>query len=334
MTDHPEVSKYNSDKIKELEQENIILKETNNILDEKTTELTSSLKEFEKKITEETRKEKEILQEKLVMEDIVHVHEETVQKTHKKFYMLMGLISVIISTGFVGYTYYENQIITNTALHLQPNYNSNYVIQNLQGDTVNTWVSWNVANGRIIHVHVVNQANLPQSMIDAMKNAITSTKAVSIDDSQTGKGVKGTSSIYFVGWQGAASEAYSTPTKLYIPQQFDFNGSPDGVGDIEIILTNDVNPDGYSGYTKSLVDGNEILKSKITIYKANKLDVESLEAIIRHEFGHAMGLGHSTAKEDLMSPILPDYPYISSCDVDALKGLYDGDKNSKVVCSK
>lgn len=247
---------------------------------------------------------------------------------------MIVLIVVTISIGFVGYSYYENQVMIKVTAHDMSSYNSNYVIQNLQGDTINTWVSWNIENGRIIHIHVVNNANLPQEMINALEDAITSTKAVSIDDSQTNNGPKGSSSIYYVGWEGAAMNAYSEPTKLYIPQKFDINGSPGVVGDVEIILTNDINPDGYSGYTKSLVDGNQILKSKITIYKANKLDAGDLEAIVRHEFGHAMGLGHSTASGDLMSPILPDYPYISGCDVDTLKGLYNGDANSKVVCTK
>ena len=146
------------------------------------------------------------------------------------------------------------------------------------------------------------------------------------------RGQKATSSTYYVGWEGAVENAYSEPTKRYIPQKFDISGSPNGIGDIEIILTNDVNPDGYSGYTKYLVDGNQILKSTITIYAANNLAADRLEAIMRHEFGHALGLGHSTMQEDLMYTVLPEYPYISSCDVDTLKGLYDGEMNSKVVC--
>jgi len=293
-----------------------------------------SKQNLEKKLGVESQKSKELEQEKILLEEMVDNSEKTEQKTHKKFYSSIAVIAVTISLGFIGYVYYENQIVTQTASHLPINYNSNYVIQNLQGDTIDTWVAWNIANGRIIHIHVTNTANLPQNMIDAMKDAILSTKAVTIDDSATGIGQKGTSSVYYVGWTGAVETAYSEPTKQYIPQQFDINGSPNGVGDIEIILTNDISPDGYSGYTKTLVDGNEILKSKITIFKANKLDTNNIGAIIRHEFGHALGLGHSTASEDLMSPMLPDYPYISGCDIDTLKGLYDGDKNSKVVCKK
>ncbi len=54
---------------------------------------------------------------------------------------------------------------------------------------------------------------------------------------------------------------------------------------------------------------------------------------MRHEFGHAMGLAHSTASEDLMhATIQTDYPYISQCDIDAITGLYNGDQRSQVVC--
>ena len=49
--------------------------------------------------------------------------------------------------------------------------------------------------------------------------------------------------------------------------------------------------------------------------------------------GHAIGLAHSTAPEDLMHPeIKTNFPYISECDIDALQSLYDGAKTSQVVC--
>ncbi|MHB8602749.1 MAG: matrixin family metalloprotease [Nitrosotalea sp.] len=323
-----------NNKIKELEQEKFLLKEINETVSAQADDLVKSKHNLEVKLDYESKKSKELEQEKIILEGMVDNSEKTGQKAHKKYYTSLAAIAITVSLGFVGYSYYENQLLVHIVSPIRQDYPSNYVLQNLQGDTVDTWVAWNIADGRIIHIHVTNTATVPQTMIDAVKDAILSTKAVAIDDSLTGKGPKGTSSTYYVGWEGAVENAASAPTKRYIPQQFDVNGSPDGVGDIEIILTNDVNPDGYSGYTKSIVDGNEILKSKITIFKANKLDPDRLESIIRHEFGHALGLGHSTATEDLMSPMLPDYPYISGCDIDTIKGLYDGDKNSKVVCTK
>ena len=323
-----------ANKIKELEQENFLLNEKNDSNTRQTDDLVKSKHDLESKLAEELKKSKELEQEKVILKEIVNDDEKIIRKASKKLYLSITIIAVAVSVSFVGYSYYERELLINTVLPIHQNYSSSYLIQNLQGDTVDTWVAWNIVDGRVINIHITNTADVSQNMIDAVKDAILSTKTVTIDDSLTGKGPKGTSSTYFVGWEGAVENAYMEPTKRYIPQKFDINGSPNGVGDIEIILTSDVNPDGYSGYTKSIVDGNEILKSKITIFKADKLDPVRLESIIRHEFGHAMGLGHSTATEDLMSPMLPDYPYISGCDVDTLKGLYDGDKNSKVVCQK
>ena len=52
-----------------------------------------------------------------------------------------------------------------------------------------------------------------------------------------------------------------------------------------------------------------------------------------HEFGHALGLAHSTAPEDLMYPTIEtNFPYISECDIDAMKALYDGGNTSEVIC--
>lgn len=320
--------------INELKQEKKFLDSINTTLSDKLEKTTKENADLKKDLTDGYHKIKESEQEKMFASKSAQDEQEKNFRLQKKHYLSIVALALVISGGFVGYSYYENQVLIKVTAHDMSNYNSNYVIENLQGDTVDTWVSWNIENGRTIHIHVVNTANLPQTMIDSMESAITSTKTVNIDDSQTGTGPKGTSSVYYTGWEGATEQASLKPTKLYVPQKFDINGSPDQVGDVEIILTNDVSPDGYSGYTKSLVDGNQILKSKITIFKANKLDADRLEAVVRHEFGHALGLGHSTAPDDLMHQMLPDYPYISNCDVDTLNGLYNGDMNSKVVCTK
>ena len=61
--------------------------------------------------------------------------------------------------------------------------------------------------------------------------------------------------------------------------------------------------------------------------------MEALETIVRHELGHALGLAHSTAPEDLMYPTIEtNFPYISECDVDAIERLYDGANTSEVIC--
>ncbi|MEX1053959.1 MAG: matrixin family metalloprotease, partial [Nitrosopumilaceae archaeon] len=51
--------------------------------------------------------------------------------------------------------------------------------------------------------------------------------------------------------------------------------------------------------------------------------------------GHAFGLAHSSATEDLMHPVIQtEYPYISQCDIDTIKSLYDGNKKSEVICER
>ena len=110
--------------------------------------------------------------------------------------------------------------------------------------------------------------------------------------------------------------------------------SEGGEGDIIITFSNLRDSDGYTGYTKAIVDGNEILKSFITVYDVNNLNDEELETIVRHEFGHALGLGHSTASEDLMAPNIDmTVPYISECNIDAIVDLYNGIEGS-TVCEK
>ena len=140
-----------------------------------------------------------------------------------------------------------------------------------------------------------------------------------------------------MGWSGALTKASENPSELYIPNKFEVIESSRGEGDITIHLTNTRNGDGNSGFTNSIADDsqNQILKSDITIYEVDKLSNAQFETILRHEFGHALGLAHSTAPEDLMYPIMEtEYPYISDCDIDAIVLLYDNGKSSQVVCEK
>ncbi|MBS3923569.1 MAG: matrixin family metalloprotease [Nitrosarchaeum sp.] len=208
-----------------------------------------------------------------------------------------------------------------------------YLIQNLKGDTTETWVSWNLTPNKSLTFTIIGESLVTPEQIIEIKDVILSEKSLQIDNSLLHKGLKGTSSTYYIGWKGAMDQVSKNPTKMVVPNKFEYVSSDNGVADITIKLVTQRNGDGYSGYTNSVVDNNQILKSTITIYNITELSSSQITTILRHEFGHALGLAHSTAPEELMSPtITTDYPYISPCTVNAIEKLYDGNQKSEVVC--
>ncbi|MDC8453229.1 MAG: hypothetical protein LV477_10025, partial [Candidatus Nitrosotalea sp.] len=129
-------------KIKELEQEKFLLKEVNDSVSSQAEDLAKSKHDLEIKLEQESKKSKELEQEKILLEEIVSDGEKIGYKASKKLYSIVALIAVGVSAGFIAYSYYENEILVNTVLPIHQNYPSNYVIQNLQGDTIDTWVAW------------------------------------------------------------------------------------------------------------------------------------------------------------------------------------------------
>ena len=93
---------------------------------------------------------------------------------------------------------------------------------------------------------------------------------------------------------------------------------------ITIFLKDKPNQNGYNGYTNLFYDENgKIQRALVTIYDTDELNKIQLESIIRHEIGHALGLGHTSVENDLMQEkININYNAISLLDLQALARIY------------
>ncbi len=316
-------------KYKESEQEKIILDELCKFTNQRTRNLESSIQQILKKISTRQHALNELEQEKEILQEI----NESLQRTAKgiKSRPLLFLASLTIITISLSFYYVISSEQEFDASPLV----SRYVIENLRGDKIDTWQHWNIPKDRTLYVSIQNPNLVSQEKLELIKNAVLSEEKTSVDDYLQHKAPRGFKSDYYFGWAGALEEARKESTLYSIPDLEIMESSKSYKADIIISLASHRDSDGFSGYTKSTVEGEQILKSNITIYQANKLTENGLETIVRHEFGHALGLGHSTAEEDLMAQeITTPYPFVSECDVDAIVSLYNGNEQSQVVCEK
>jgi len=310
---------------------------------EKFTELTEFEKEEMKQAKEKMQKDYEMErqsslekeQEKIFMEKELDTETKEKEKAKTKYYKAIIVSALAIAVIAGGYSILFAELAGQQYRVEIESLPTGYVIQNLKGDTIDTYLSWRLVEGETLVFNILDADKYDPKVLETIEKVILSEELLEIDNSLLHKGPKGTISLMYVGWQGAMAEAAKTETSLYLPAKFKVIESKTGGGDITIKLTNQKNGDGFAGWTNSIADAsqNQILKSKVTIFAVSSLSMAGLETIVRHELGHALGLAHSTATEDLMYPtIKTNFPYISECDVDAMEKLYDGAKTSEVIC--
>ncbi|WP_255465105.1 matrixin family metalloprotease [Nitrosopumilus sp. b3] len=212
-------------------------------------------------------------------------------------------------------------------------FNSEHIVENLRGDSISLSKYWRLPQGTTLSVNILNPVSISDETISIIKESIVSTEKIDIEDSLLHKGPQNSFSNYYVGWAGALEN--TGDTKIPIPKNFEVLNSQQSNGDIVVILSNIKDRSGNTGYTKTILEGDEIVKAFITIYDVDSLSNTQLGTIMRHEFGHAIGLGHSTAPEDLMAPTIDmTYPYISECNIDAIVDLYNEDSDGTTICEK
>ena len=319
----------------ELRQEKMMFEKFTTLTEDEKSEMEKSRDEMKQKYETERQTALEQEQEKMFMAKSLEVETKEKEKAKTKYYkaIIISVLTIVVVTG--GYSLLFAELVGQQySVPTEPTPGA-YTIQNLRGDTIDTYLSWRLVDGTPLVINILNADKFDDDVIETVKKTILSDEVLEIDNSLLHKGPKGTTSSLYVGWQGAMTEAAKTETLLYIPVNFDIISSKTGEGDITIELSKNSNADGYAGWTNSIADAsqNQILKSRITIFDVDNLSLTALETVTRHELGHALGLAHSTDPEDLMYPIIEtNFPYTSECDIDAIVLLYDGGETSQVIC--
>jgi matrixin len=198
---------------------------------------------------------------------------------------------------------------------------------------------WNSGYGSI-KVTIINDAGLAEDKISVVKSAI---------NSETNYSFAG--HTYFVGWAGALrliDHTRNTEFKI-----LESDNKENANADITIRLLNSADQTysgfessgfaygglkysglAYSGVTKPILVENKIKQASIRIFNSNDITPMQLENLVRHEFGHALGLGHSTDQNSIMYGLIESEPkLITDCDLSGLQGLTAGRVFTEVECN-
>ena len=187
---------------------------------------------------------------------------------------------------------------------------------------IDTTLPWDIKPEKPIQVIINAKTSVSADKINAVKNAILSENSFTMGDKE-----------YYEGWKGALDKASGRSTKLHMPTGFSIVGSDEAENKIIITLVDSKDKSGNSGYTRTTIEHHRMVSANITIYDVGNLTVEEVTTITRHEFGHALGLGHSTDVGDLMhEEIITPYPFISDCHIHAISELYNEKTLSHILC--
>jgi len=256
-----------------------------------------------------------------------------VTKTARKNYLIMvlAIIGIAVTVG----TY--PIILINLGVVKMHDYNtvsSEFFINDLKVESSDQTAlplsSWFLVKGDTLRINIVNGDDYPEKN-SIVRKVVYSNQIVSNDVGVIGKSTK----THYLGWQNALETAATQETIRPIPQKFQIISSERGEGDITITFSPLRNGDGKLGSTKILVDSfrNEILKAHITVYQVNEISDQTVEAVVRHELGHALGLPHVMSPRDLMnSSFSVENAYISECDINGIVTLYNEEKLHPFVC--
>ena len=185
-----------------------------------------------------------------------------------------------------------------------------------------TFLPWKSLEDNTLRVSIIEMTKISEEQLSNIKNAIVGYGTVKFDDSQA-----------FVSWNEALQETLDFKSITLLPTNIIILPENNEDADITIYVSDEQNP-VYSGYAANVIEDQRIVKSNIIIYDINNLIGKEISSIVRHEFGHALGLRHCDLAGDLMFGIVPVPSYVSEHHVATLLSLYQSTPNHLSIDAK
>ena len=175
---------------------------------------------------------------------------------------------------------------------------------------VRAFLPWKTLDDKTLYVSIIKQTPLSPDQEESIKKAIVGHGTVKSDDTTT-----------YVSWKEALQNKSEYESGILMPTNIVLVSDNNEEANVAIWVTDQKNPI-FSGYAANVIEHNTIVKSNIIIYDINNLTGPEISSIVRHEFGHALGLRHSDFADDLMFGMVPVPSYISERNIASLLSLY------------
>ena len=176
---------------------------------------------------------------------------------------------------------------------------------------VRAFLPWKTLDDKTLHVSIIKQTQLSPDQEASIKKAIVGYGTVKSDDTTT-----------YVSWKEALQNKSEYKSGISMPTNIVLVSDDNEDANVAIWVTDQKNPI-FSGYAANVVQNKTIVKSNIIIYDINNLTGPQISSIVRHEFGHALGLRHSDFTDDLMFGTVPVPAYVSEHHIVMLLSMYE-----------
>lgn len=143
-----------------------------------------------------------------------------------------------------------------------------------------TFIKWNVKNGESV-TFILNPAGCDCDLTEEQVLEIFEKSLARWSD------VKG-SFFKFENLADVSPELFEADDTLS-------SSSPKYDDDKNVIGFSDAVPEGFAGFTQFRTDGNHIVEADIFLGAGLDYEADTLESLLTHELGHALGLGHDHA---------------------------------------